>query len=122
MVVDADALLPALPLIVSVVLLFAAAEDDGVSVRVVEPLVVTLPGLNAALTPVGSPVTLKFTVPVNPPVGVIVILSVADDPPKQKMKKQTGGVTVTVPELADSLNVPFAAVTVNDCETGVAAA
>jgi hypothetical protein len=37
-----------------------------------EPDVVTEVGLNEALAPVGSPLTLKATVPVKPFAGVIV--------------------------------------------------
>jgi hypothetical protein len=37
-----------------------------------EPEVVTEVGLNEAVAPVGSPLTLKVTVPVKPFVGVIV--------------------------------------------------
>jgi len=37
-----------------------------------EPEVVTEPGLKLALEPAGRPVTLKVTVPVNPPEGVTV--------------------------------------------------
>jgi hypothetical protein len=43
-----------------------------VMVRVEEPDVVTEVGLKLAVAPAGNPVTLKFTVPVNPPVGLTV--------------------------------------------------
>jgi hypothetical protein len=39
---------------------------------VVDPDVVTVVGLNAAVAPEGRPVTLKATVPVNPFTGVTV--------------------------------------------------
>jgi len=39
----------------------------------VEPEVVRLEGLKDALAPVGSPLILKLTVPVNPVLGVSVI-------------------------------------------------
>ena len=115
--------LPAVPVMVSVVLFpVPPADDDGVNVIVVAPLVVTLVGLKAAVTPVGNPLALNVTAPVKPFAGVTVILFVADTPPEQNMKKQIGGVTVTLLELADSPNEPFAAAaTVNDCETFAAA-
>lgn len=43
-----------------------------VTVKVEEPEVVTDAGLKLAVAPVGSPLTLRFTVPVNPLVGVTV--------------------------------------------------
>ena len=43
-----------------------------VTVKVEEPDVVTDAGLKLAVAPVGSPLTLRFTVPVNPSVGVTV--------------------------------------------------
>ncbi len=39
---------------------------------VVEPEVFTVVGLKVAVTPEGSPLALKLTVPVNPPPGVTV--------------------------------------------------
>jgi hypothetical protein len=42
------------------------------TVIVVEPEVVTVAGLNEAVAPVGSPLTLKVTGPVKPPEGAIV--------------------------------------------------
>jgi hypothetical protein len=39
---------------------------------VVEPELVTDVGLNEAVTPAGSPVTLKFTIPLNPVPAVTV--------------------------------------------------
>jgi len=47
---------------------------------VVEPELVKLEGLNDAVAPVGSPLTLKSTVPVNPVLGVSLTLSVAVPP------------------------------------------
>ncbi len=43
-----------------------------VTVKVEEPDVVTEAGLKVAVAPVGNPLTPKFTVPVNPPVGLTV--------------------------------------------------
>ncbi len=112
--------LPDVPVTVNVVLAFLAAEEAGVNVKVVEPLPVTLVGLNAAVTPLGKPVKAKLTVPLKPPDGVTVILFVAAVPLGQTMK-QVGGVTVTVVELTASANVAFA-LTAKLCETGLAAA
>ena len=44
------------------------------TLSVVDPEVVRLEGLNDAVAPVGSPLTLKLTVPVNPFSGVSVML------------------------------------------------
>ena len=88
--------LPEVPLIVIGALLPVAAVELGVSVKVVAPLVVTLVGLNEAVTPVGSPETEKLTAPANPLAGVSVIASVADTPPEQKANTQVGGITVTL--------------------------
>lgn len=112
--------LPDLPVIVSVVLLFVAAPVTGVIVSLVDPLVVTLVGLNEAFTFVGRPVTVKLTGPVNPLTGVTVIVSVPVVAGKQKKKTQYGGVTVTLAALAVRVNVPLA--TVKLWVTGVAAA
>ena len=46
--------------------------DAVVTVKVEDPDVVTDAGLNEAVAPAGNPLTLKFTVPVNPPDGVTV--------------------------------------------------
>jgi hypothetical protein len=81
---------------VSVVLWPVAAVEPGVNVNVVEPLVVTLVGAKAAVTPVGKPATEKLTAPVKPLAGVSVIESVAETPPKQNKKTHVGGVTVTL--------------------------
>ena len=43
-----------------------------VTVIVVEPDAVTVGGLKLALAPLGKPLTLKLTVPLNPPEGVTV--------------------------------------------------
>ena len=64
---------PLLPVIVS------GYVPTGVEVlvgtlSVVDPEVVRLEGLNDAVAPVGSPLTLKLTVPVNPFSGVSVML------------------------------------------------
>ena len=52
----------------------AAAEAENVTVLLVP---VTAAGVNAAVTPAGSPLALKATAPVNPPVRVIVIVLLA---------------------------------------------
>lgn len=43
-----------------------------VTVKVEDPEVVTDVGLKVPVAPAGNPVTLKLTVPVNPPEGVTV--------------------------------------------------
>jgi hypothetical protein len=45
---------------------------EVLTVSVELPDVVTEPGLKLAVAPVGNPLTLKVTAPVNPPVGVTV--------------------------------------------------
>ena len=42
------------------------------TVMVEEPGVLTDAGLKCAVAPIGSPLTLNVTVPVNPPNGVVV--------------------------------------------------
>jgi hypothetical protein len=98
---------PDVPVIVSVVLLRVAAPVTGVIVSLVDPLVVTLVGLNDAFTSVGRPDTVKLTEPVKPFAGVTVIVSVPTVAGKQKNKTQYGGVTVTMAVLAASVNVPL---------------
>ncbi len=99
-------------MIVSFVLFDEAADEAGVSFKVVEPLVVTLAGLNAAVTPVGSPEIENVTDPVKPPAGATVTVSVPDTGCVQKTKKQDGGVTVTLVDAGVSVKLPaFAAAT-----------
>ena len=50
--------------------------DAVVTVSVDEPGVATEPGLNVAVAPLGNPVALNVTVPVNPPDGVTVAVYV----------------------------------------------
>ena len=106
---------------VSVVLWPVAAVEPGVNVNVVEPLVVTLVGAKAAVTPVGKPVTAKLTVPVKPLTGVSVIASVPDAPPKQRVKMHVGGVTVTLEVFGVSVKL-LGSVTEKDWLTEGAAA
>lgn len=63
------------------------AVAESVSVLVPEPA--TLVGLNVPVAPEGSPLRVRETVPVNPPVAVTVIVLVPLAPP---------AVTVVVPE------------------------
>ena len=55
----------------------AVVEAVSVSTLLVP---VTVPGLNAAVTPAGNPLALSMTAPVNPPVRVMVIVLVPDAP------------------------------------------
>ena len=57
----------------------SVAVADAVSVSVTDVPVVDV-GLNAAVTPDGSPVALNATLEANPPVRVIVIVLVPDAP------------------------------------------
>ena len=89
------------------------------TVRVVCPEVLRDTGLNEALAPAGSPVTLKLTVPVNPPLGVTVAVYVVLAP--RYTVRETGlaeivkfdEVTVIV-RVAGLLAAPPLSVTVND--------
>jgi hypothetical protein len=51
-----------------------AAVAEAVSVRV-ELLPVVLFGLNAAVTPVGRPLAARVTAPVNPPVRLMLMVT-----------------------------------------------
>jgi len=62
---------PLLPVIVSWYVP-AGAEKLVATLSVVEPEVFKVEGLNDPVAPVGSPLTLKLTVPVNPLPGVSV--------------------------------------------------
>ena len=53
---------------------FAVVEIVSVDVFALASLIFTDVGLNIAEAPVGSPVALRFTFPVNPANGVIVIV------------------------------------------------
>jgi hypothetical protein len=66
--------LPDLPVTVTVAVP-AAAVAPAVNVRVLD--VVALAGLNDAVTPLGSPATVRATAPVNPDVGETAIGAVA---------------------------------------------
>ncbi len=83
-------------MIVSVVLFPEAVDDEGVNVKVVDPLVVMLVGPNVAVTPAGSPEIENVTAPVKPPVDATVIASVPGTAPEQNRNTQSGGVTVTL--------------------------
>ncbi len=93
-VVTAD-LLPEVPVIVSLVLCPEAADEDGVNVKVVDPLVAMLAGPNVAVTPAGSPAIENVTAPVKPPVDATAIASVTGTAGVQNMNTHWGGVTVT---------------------------
>ena len=64
--------LPEVPVIVSVPVL-AVTEVFAVRVRVLVPLVVV--GENEAVTPLGNPAIARFTLPVKPYSGNIVIVA-----------------------------------------------
>ena len=66
--------LPEVPVMVTVATP-AVAVLLAVSVRTLE--LVDDVGLNEAVTPLGSPVAVKVTLPVNPPESVTVMVSVA---------------------------------------------
>jgi len=115
--------LPEVPVIVSFVLWDEAADEDGVNLKAVEPFVVTLVGLKAAVTPVGNPEIENVTGPVKPSTGARVIVSVTVTGGVQNPKKQNGGVTVTLVDAGVSVKRPaFAAATGTLRLTGVAAA
>ena len=89
------------------------------TVSVVCPEVVTDVGLNDPVAPAGRPITLKLTVPVNPPLGVTVAVYVVLAP--RYTVRETGlaeivkfdEVTVIV-RVAGLLAAPPLSVTVND--------
>lgn len=84
-------------MIVSFVLWEEAADEDGVNFKVVEALVVTLAGLNAEVTPVGSPEIEKVTGPVKPSAGASVMVSLTGT---------DGNVTVTLVDSGFSVKRP----------------
>ena len=85
--------------------------------RVVGPDALTEVGLNTAVAPGGSPLTLKPTVPVNPAIGVTVAVNVV--PPAGGTLRDAGVAeteksdTVTV-RVAGALEAPALSVTVSD--------
>ncbi len=124
MVVDAvmaDAPLPEVPVIVSVVDFLNGVDDEGVNTRALVPLEATLAGSKTPLTLAGRPVTVSATRPAKPLAGATVMVSLAGFPPTQTLVMHTGGTIVTLAGLADSVN-EAAAATVNDWETDGAAA
>jgi hypothetical protein len=64
--------LPLVPVIVSVYVPVAVVAVETVSDEVPEPA--TDVGLKVAVAPVGNPLTLRFTVSVNPSRGLIVVV------------------------------------------------
>jgi hypothetical protein len=69
---------PLVPVIVSVKVPVAALSP--VRVRVVLPDPATVDGLKLAVMPGGTPLAVKLTLPVKPPVGVIVTMKLAELP------------------------------------------
>ena len=54
---------------------------EAVTVRVLVPDIVMVLGLSVAVSPVdGLTVAVRLTVPLNPPLGVMVIVEVPDPP------------------------------------------
>jgi len=74
---------PLVPVTVTVALPVVAAAD-AVKVSVLVPVVGFV--LNAAVTPVGTPLALSVTLPVNPPVGTTVMVLLAAAPPCTTVK------------------------------------
>jgi hypothetical protein len=68
--------LPDVPVMITVVGPPVAAELLAASVSVLVPVTSTVLGLNVAVTPLGSPLAVKFTLPVKPFAGVTVIVLV----------------------------------------------
>ena len=87
------------------------------TLSVVEPDVVTDVGLKNAVAPAGNPVTLKFTVPVNPLPGVTVAVYVVLPPGRTVCEAGVAdsekSVTVTL-RVAGALWRPPLSVTLND--------
>ena len=87
----------------------------GVNVSRLVPEREIVVGVNEAVSPDGSPVTVKLTVPLKPFTAATVAVSLS----AEWKKKVRGSVTL----VALKENVKFAAApTVKLCETGVAAA
>ena len=68
--------LPDVPVMITVVGPPVAAELLAASVSVLVPVTSTVLGLNVAVTPLGSPLAVKFTLPVKLFAGVTVIVLV----------------------------------------------
>jgi hypothetical protein len=91
---------PDVPVIVTVEVP-AATPEFAVSVSTL--LVVDDVGLNAAVTPLGRPVAVNVTVPVNPPTGFTVIVLVPPAPPGV-IDKLLGEADRVKPEVRGRLN------------------
>ena len=107
---------PLTPVIVTVAAPRGAVLD-AVKVRVLVPVVET--GLKAAVTPVGSPLALRATTPVNPPEGVTVIVLLLVPPCATVAlagladKEKLGVLLITVrTSVAVCVSVPLTPVTV----------
>ena len=88
------------------------------TLSVVGPDVLTDAGLNEAVAPDGSPLTLKVTVPLNPVPGVTVAVYVVPAPAMTVLDDGVAAVnvksvTVTV-RVAGWLTAPLLSVTVNE--------
>ena len=87
------------------------------TLRVVEPEVFTEAGLNEAVAPEGSPLTVKPTVPMNPAIGATVAAYVVL-PPGDRLREagvaeRAKSDTVTV-RVAAVLGAPALSVTVSE--------
>ena len=107
---------PLVPLIVSVYVP-VGVEALVETLMVVDPEVLTDAGLNEAVAPVGSPVTLNATVPLNPVPGVTVAVYVVPAPAMtvrdDGVADNEKSVTVIV-RVAGWLAAPLLSVTVNE--------
>ena len=90
---------PEVPVIVTVVV---PAVADPLAVSVSTLVVAVLVGLNDAVTPLGRPLAMKLTLPVNPPTSVTVMVLVPTAPP---------GAIVTLPGAAARVKLAAALTT-----------
>jgi len=67
-------MIPLVPVIVNLKVPEVALLQAPVSFKVDVPEPVTVAGVKVAVTPAGSPLTLRATAPVNPPDGVTVMV------------------------------------------------
>lgn len=117
-----------LPLVPVTVMVEVPAVAVLAAVNVIVLVPVVDAGLNAAVTPAGNPLALKATLPVKPPLGVIVIVSVAvapalteTDVEEAAMEKLGRGGAVTVSAIVVlAVSVPLVPLIVMVAEPTVA--